>query len=147
MSYVTYPVRERVNRHYHKVWRTLQYLQGRKSERNGQMCYKCYKDIRNTVRYGTVWYGVAEMVQYRCQYVREFVGTLTVAGKSFKDIQKTVSDTYGNKAIERTQIYDILKEDKEENHLQISDISIQRERRERQHLLPMLLLTLRTTGE
>jgi hypothetical protein len=75
------------------------------------------------------------------------VGTLTVAGKSFKDIQKTVSDTYGNKAIERTLIYDILKEVKEENQLRISDISIQRERRERQHLLPMLLLTLRTTGE
>jgi hypothetical protein len=40
-----------------------------------------------------------------------------------------------------------LKEVKEENQLRISDISIQRERRERQRLLPMWLLKLRMTGK
>jgi hypothetical protein len=39
----------------------------------------------------------------------EFVGTLAVAGKCFKEIQDTVKNTYGNKAIKRTQIYDTLK--------------------------------------
>jgi hypothetical protein len=37
--------------------------------------------------------------------IREFVGALTVAGKSFRDIQETVGDAYGNKAIKRMQIY------------------------------------------
>jgi hypothetical protein len=37
--------------------------------------------------------------------IREFVGTLAVAGKSFKEIQETDKNAYGNKAIKRTQIY------------------------------------------
>ncbi len=44
---------------------------------------------------------------------REFVGTLAVAGKSFKEIQETVKNAYGDKAINRTQIYDILKKFKD----------------------------------
>jgi histone-lysine N-methyltransferase SETMAR len=45
--------------------------------------------------------------------IQEFVGTLAVAGKSFKEIQETVKNTYGDKAINRTQIYDILKKFKD----------------------------------
>ena len=45
--------------------------------------------------------------------IREFVGTLAVAGKSFKEIQETVKNAYGDKAIKRTQIYDILKKVKD----------------------------------
>jgi hypothetical protein len=45
--------------------------------------------------------------------IREFVGTLAVAGKSFEEIQETVKKAYGNKAIKRTQIYDILKKVKD----------------------------------
>jgi hypothetical protein len=33
--------------------------------------------------------------------------------KSFKDIQKIVKDTYGDKALKPTQIYDIIKKVKE----------------------------------
>jgi histone-lysine N-methyltransferase SETMAR len=45
--------------------------------------------------------------------IRDFVGTLAVAGKSFKEIQQIVRDAYGDKAIKRTQIYDIIKKVKE----------------------------------
>jgi hypothetical protein len=45
--------------------------------------------------------------------IHEFVGTLTVAGKSFTEIQDTVKNAYGDKAMKRTQIYDILKKVKE----------------------------------
>ncbi len=45
--------------------------------------------------------------------MRNFVGALAVAGKSFKEIQETVKNAYGDKAIKRTQIYDILKKVKE----------------------------------
>jgi hypothetical protein len=45
--------------------------------------------------------------------IREFVGTFSVAGKSFKEIQDTVRNAYGDKAIKRTQIYDILKKVKD----------------------------------
>ncbi len=45
--------------------------------------------------------------------IHELVGTLAVAGKSFKDIQQIVRDTYGEKAIKRTQINIILKKVKE----------------------------------
>jgi hypothetical protein len=45
--------------------------------------------------------------------IREFVGTLAVAGKSFKEIQETFKNAYGDKAIKRTQIYDILKKVKD----------------------------------
>jgi hypothetical protein len=45
--------------------------------------------------------------------IREFVGTLTVDGKSFKEIQDTDKNAYGDKAIKRTQIYDILKKVKD----------------------------------
>ncbi len=38
---------------------------------------------------------------------------LAVAGKSFKEIQETVKNAYGDKAIKRTQIYDILKKVKD----------------------------------
>ncbi len=38
---------------------------------------------------------------------------LAVAGKSFKEIQETVKNAYGDNAIKRTQIYDTLKKDKE----------------------------------
>jgi hypothetical protein len=41
------------------------------------------------------------------------VGTLTVAGKIFKDIQQIVKDACSDKALKRTQIYDILKKVKE----------------------------------
>jgi hypothetical protein len=46
--------------------------------------------------------------------IREFVGTLAVAGKTFKEIQETVKkNAYGDKTIKRTQIYDILKKVKD----------------------------------
>jgi hypothetical protein len=47
--------------------------------------------------------------------IREFVGMLAVAGKSFKEIQETVKkkNAYGDKTIKRTQIYDILKKVKD----------------------------------
>jgi hypothetical protein len=45
--------------------------------------------------------------------IREFIGTLAVAGKSFKEIQETVKNTYGNKALKRTPIYEILKKVKD----------------------------------
>jgi protein involved in polysaccharide export with SLBB domain len=52
----------------------------------------------------------------------EFVGTLAVAGKSFKEIQENVKNSYGDKAIKRTQIYDILKKVKDGNRWRISAI-------------------------
>jgi hypothetical protein len=79
--------------------------------------------------------------------IQKFVGTLAVPGKSFKDIQKTVRDAYGDKAIKTTQIYDILKKVKKGSRLWISDILIQRERRECRHLSPMSPWTWRMTGE
>jgi hypothetical protein len=41
--------------------------------------------------------------------IRESIGMLTVAGKSFKKIQETVKSLYGDNALKRTQIYDIIK--------------------------------------
>jgi hypothetical protein len=42
-----------------------------------------------------------------------FVDALTVARKSFKEIKKTVKKVYGDKALKRIQIYDIVKNVKE----------------------------------
>jgi hypothetical protein len=33
--------------------------------------------------------------------IRDFVGTLALAGKTFKEIQKIVKDTYGHKALKK----------------------------------------------
>jgi hypothetical protein len=44
---------------------------------------------------------------------RDFVGTLAVAGKSFKEIEETVKKVYDDKALKRTQICDIMKRVKE----------------------------------
>jgi hypothetical protein len=43
----------------------------------------------------------------------DFVGTLALAGKTFKEIQKIVKDAYGHKALKQTQIYNIIKKVKE----------------------------------
>jgi hypothetical protein len=45
--------------------------------------------------------------------IRDFVGTLAVAGESFKETEETVKGVYGDKALKRTQIYDIMKKVKE----------------------------------
>jgi hypothetical protein len=45
--------------------------------------------------------------------IRDFVGTFAVAGKSFKEIEETVKKVYGDKALKRTQIYEIMKKVKE----------------------------------
>jgi hypothetical protein len=39
----------------------------------------------------------------------DFIGALTVADKSFKEIKKTVKSVYGDKALKRTQIYKVKK--------------------------------------
>jgi hypothetical protein len=39
----------------------------------------------------------------------EFLCVITVAGKNFKKIQETVKRVFGNKALKKTQIYDIKK--------------------------------------
>ena len=41
--------------------------------------------------------------------VRDFVAGLARAGKSFKEIQETVNGAFGDQALKKTQIYDILK--------------------------------------
>ena len=41
--------------------------------------------------------------------VHYFVVDLTKGGKSFGDIKKLVDDVYGDMAIKKTQIYEILK--------------------------------------
>ncbi len=46
--------------------------------------------------------------------IRYFVGMLAVTGKIFKDIQETVNNAHGDKAIKRTQIYDMPKKVKED---------------------------------
>jgi hypothetical protein len=40
--------------------------------------------------------------------VRDFVAGLARAGKHFVEIKKTVEDAYGDKALKRTQIYEII---------------------------------------
>jgi hypothetical protein len=45
--------------------------------------------------------------------IRDFVGALAVARKFFKEIEETVKKVYGDKALKRTQIYDIMKTVKE----------------------------------
>jgi hypothetical protein len=76
--------------------------------------------------------------------IRDFVGMLTVAGKSFKEIHETVKNAYGDKAIKWTQIYDILKKVKEgkpaadQCHLNSKC---------KKRMPAMLPPTLRTTGE
>jgi hypothetical protein len=52
-------------------------------------------------------------LQHSMMPICEFGGTLTVAGKSFKDIQQIIKDIYGDKDIKRMQIYDILEKVKE----------------------------------
>jgi hypothetical protein len=42
--------------------------------------------------------------------VHDFVVDLAKGGKSFKDIKKLVDDVYGDKALKKTQIYEILKQ-------------------------------------
>jgi hypothetical protein len=41
--------------------------------------------------------------------IRNFVGALTVTGKSFKEIEETVKTIYGNKALKKTQLYEIIR--------------------------------------
>jgi hypothetical protein len=41
--------------------------------------------------------------------IRDFIGTLTVAGKSFKEIKENVKKVNCNKTLKKTQIYDIMK--------------------------------------
>jgi hypothetical protein len=41
--------------------------------------------------------------------VHDFVVDLAKGGKSFGDIKKLVDDVYGDKALKKTQIYEILK--------------------------------------
>jgi hypothetical protein len=45
--------------------------------------------------------------------IHDFVGALAVPGKSFKEIEETVKMVYDDKALKRTQIYNIMKEVKE----------------------------------
>jgi hypothetical protein len=45
--------------------------------------------------------------------IRDFVGALAVTRKSFKEIEETVKKMYGDKALKRTQVYDIMKKVKE----------------------------------
>jgi hypothetical protein len=42
--------------------------------------------------------------------VYDFVVDLAKGGKSFGDIKKLVDDVYGDKALKKTQIYEILKQ-------------------------------------
>jgi hypothetical protein len=46
--------------------------------------------------------------------IRDFVGTLAVARKSFEENQQIFKDAYGDKAVNTTQIYSILKKVNEE---------------------------------
>jgi hypothetical protein len=43
----------------------------------------------------------------------DFVGALTVAGKPFKEIEETVKKVYGDKALKKTQLYEIIHKVKE----------------------------------
>jgi hypothetical protein len=45
--------------------------------------------------------------------IHDFVSALAVPGKSFKEIEETVKKVYDDKALKRTQIYNIMKEVKE----------------------------------
>ena len=42
--------------------------------------------------------------------VHDFVVDLAKGGKSFGEIKKLVDDVYGDKALKKTQIYEILKQ-------------------------------------
>ncbi len=39
----------------------------------------------------------------------DFVGALAVAGKPFKKIEETVKKVYGDKALKKTQLYEIIR--------------------------------------
>jgi hypothetical protein len=43
----------------------------------------------------------------------DFVGALAVPGKSFKEIEKTVRNIYSDKALKKTELYDIIRQVKE----------------------------------
>ena len=45
--------------------------------------------------------------------VHYFIVDLAKGGKSFGDIKKLVGDVYGDKALKKTQIYEILKQVKD----------------------------------
>jgi hypothetical protein len=45
--------------------------------------------------------------------IRNFVGALAVAGKLFKEIEETVKKVYGDKALKKTQLYEIICKVKE----------------------------------
>jgi hypothetical protein len=77
----------------------------------------------------------------------DFVGTLAVTGKSFKEIQETVKNAYGDKAIKRTQIYDISKKVKEGKPAADQRHLNSRHKKRMPHLSPMLPPTLRMTDE
>jgi hypothetical protein len=41
--------------------------------------------------------------------IRDFVDALAVAGKLFKEIEETVKKVYGDKAMKKTQLYEIIR--------------------------------------
>ncbi len=43
----------------------------------------------------------------------DFVGALAVAGKPFKEIEETVKKVYGDKALKKTQLNEIIRKVKE----------------------------------
>jgi hypothetical protein len=45
--------------------------------------------------------------------LRDFIATLTRAGKSFKEIQEAVTVAYGDTSLKKTQIYAIIKKVRE----------------------------------
>jgi hypothetical protein len=45
--------------------------------------------------------------------IRDFVGTLAVAGKLFKEIEETVKKVYRDNALKKTQIYENIHKVKE----------------------------------
>jgi hypothetical protein len=45
--------------------------------------------------------------------IRDFVGAVAVAGKLFKEIEETVKKVYGDKALKKTQLYEIIFKVKE----------------------------------
>ncbi len=45
--------------------------------------------------------------------IRDFVGALTVALKPFKEIEETVKKVYGDKALKKTPLYEIIRKVKE----------------------------------
>ncbi len=45
--------------------------------------------------------------------IRDFVGSLAVAGKPLKETEETMKKFYGDKALKRTQLYEIIRKVKE----------------------------------